>query len=200
MAVEHFNWNDIYTGSAADYQPPDAQLLATIDDLRPGRALDVGCGAGGLAVALAERGWDVLGVDLAPNAIEAARKVAAERGVTATFEAANASHWKPEHHYDLIVSSFALPDDVAARAPAFTTMLEALAPGGTVLIKDFDESMARFSHFDGFELVTLDELHSAFAALETVRAEIVETPAHVSAKPGDPWTAALFQATRAAAS
>ncbi|TPV92910.1 MAG: class I SAM-dependent methyltransferase [Myxococcales bacterium FL481] len=197
--METFEWNDIYQGTSADYQPPDAELLAIVDGLRPGRALDVGCGAGGLAVALAQRGWEVTGIDLAPNAIAAARAIAADRGVSATFEAADASKWTTEDTYDLIVSSFALPDNRALRAPAFATMRTALAPGGTVLIKDFDSTMARLSHFAAFELVTVDELERAFPGLAVVRAEIVETPKHVEADDDDaPWTAALFQATRPA--
>lgn len=39
----------------------------------PGRALDVGCGRGLLAPELAERGWETVGIDLVPAAIEAAR-------------------------------------------------------------------------------------------------------------------------------
>ena len=34
-----------------------------------GRALDVGCGFGEDAVYLANRGWDVTGVDLVPSAL-----------------------------------------------------------------------------------------------------------------------------------
>ena len=194
--MEQFDWNDIYQGTAADYQPPDAHLLDIVGKLRPGRVLDVGCGAGGLAVALAERGWDVLGIDLAPKAIAAARAVAAERGVSAQFETADASTWTPRGTYDLIVSGFALPDNRALRAPAFAAIRQAVVPGGAVLIKDFDDTMARFPHFDGFELVTLEELTAAFEGFEVQRSEIVETPAHSSDPGGDPWTAALFLATR----
>jgi SAM-dependent methyltransferase len=38
-----------------------------------GRTLDVGCGTGTNAIYLAERGFEVLGVDIAPLAIDAAR-------------------------------------------------------------------------------------------------------------------------------
>ena len=189
--MEKFEWNDIYQGTTADHQPPDGELLSIVEALPPGRALDVGCGAGGLAVALAERGWEVTGIDLADKAITAARAIASERGVAASFETADASRYEPVRDYDLIVSSFALPDDRATRAPAFAMMRRALAASGTVVIKDFDASMARFSHFDPFELVTLAELQQAFEGLEVVRAEIVETPAHAAADDGA-WTAALF--------
>lgn len=193
--MDPFAWNDIYQGTTADYQPPDAHLLTIVEGLRPGAALDVGCGAGGLAVALAQRGWDVTGIDLAPRAIAAARAVARARDVAATFEVADASTWQPARTFDLVISSFALPDDRATRAPAFAMMRAALAPGGTVLIKDFDAAMARLPEFGPFELVTLEELESAFDGLEVLRSEVVETPAHSEAPTEDgPWTAALFRA------
>jgi SAM-dependent methyltransferase len=48
--------------------------------LAPGRALDVGCGTGTHALWLASLGWDVLGVDVSPRAVElAAAKVARAR-------------------------------------------------------------------------------------------------------------------------
>jgi len=45
------------------------------DRSRPwGRALDLGCGTGSHTAELAERGWEVVGVDAVPRAIAAARK------------------------------------------------------------------------------------------------------------------------------
>lgn len=46
-----------------------------------GRALDLGCGSGYWAVELARRGWDVVGVDIVPKALERARERAREAGV-----------------------------------------------------------------------------------------------------------------------
>ncbi|MEU6858391.1 class I SAM-dependent methyltransferase [Glycomyces sp. NPDC046736] len=40
---------------------------------RLGRALDLGCGRGVFSAELARRGWEVVGLDLVPKAIEAAR-------------------------------------------------------------------------------------------------------------------------------
>ncbi len=48
--------------------------------------LDVACGTGQHAMALAERGFDVTGVDFSPAMITRARERAAERGVDARFE------------------------------------------------------------------------------------------------------------------
>ncbi|GAA1072995.1 class I SAM-dependent methyltransferase [Nocardiopsis composta] len=40
----------------------------------PGRALDIGCGRGQFTPELARRGWEATGVDIVPEAIEAARR------------------------------------------------------------------------------------------------------------------------------
>lgn len=50
-----------------------------------GRALDLGCGTGRWSVELDRRGWEVVGVDVAPKAVEAARRRAAAEGVDVEF-------------------------------------------------------------------------------------------------------------------
>ena len=51
-----------------------------------GRTLELGCGAGDLSLFLAEAGYDVHGVDIAPTAIDWAREKAVERGLQASFQ------------------------------------------------------------------------------------------------------------------
>ena len=51
----------------------------------PGRALDLGCGGGELAILLATRGWEVTGVEFSETALEMARKNADESGVSVAF-------------------------------------------------------------------------------------------------------------------
>ncbi len=55
-----------------------------------GSVLDVGCGTGEHALYLAERGHDVLGIDIAGRAIDIARAKAADRGLHAAFEVGDA--------------------------------------------------------------------------------------------------------------
>ncbi len=50
-----------------------------------GAALDLGCGAGIWSVRLAERGWDVTGVELVPKAVRQARARAADADAEARF-------------------------------------------------------------------------------------------------------------------
>jgi len=52
-----------------------------------GSALELGCGSGRWSVELAQRGWEVVGIDLVPKAVRAARQRAQEAGVDARFVA-----------------------------------------------------------------------------------------------------------------
>jgi SAM-dependent methyltransferase len=55
-----------------------------------GRVLDAGCGSGEHSLFLASKGFEVLGVDRVPAAIDRARAKAAQRGSKATFQVADA--------------------------------------------------------------------------------------------------------------
>ena len=190
------DWNQSYVGDASDYTEPDADLLSIIDGLEPGQALDLGCGAGGLLVALARKGWIVTGIDIAEKAIESARIITQDRGVNAELHVADVTTWKPRGYYDLIASSFALPADRAGRNSVFQLVQKALAPRGTVLLKDFDSTMNRVEFFAEMDLVTVEELTKLFDGFNIVRAEIVPTPVHHhgSGNYKEDWTAVLFQA------
>jgi ubiquinone/menaquinone biosynthesis C-methylase UbiE len=61
--------------------PPE--LLEFIQNHKPGRAIDLGCGTGTNIITLAKAGWQVTGVDFAPRAIKLARKKVEQAGVQA---------------------------------------------------------------------------------------------------------------------
>jgi ubiquinone/menaquinone biosynthesis C-methylase UbiE len=71
----------------------------------PGRLLDVGCGGGAHAVAFAERGWIVTGIDISPVQLELARA----RGVE-VLEADAAALPFEDAHFDAAVSVFTHTD------------------------------------------------------------------------------------------
>ncbi|MGE5691758.1 MAG: 50S ribosomal protein L11 methyltransferase [Pseudomonadota bacterium] len=65
--------------------------LELLDDLPRGRLLDVGCGSGVIAIAAAKLGFGpVIGVDLDPHAIVAARENARANGVDLALETIDA--------------------------------------------------------------------------------------------------------------
>jgi len=67
----------------------DQRLVTFIEhvcQLRHGaRVLDLGCGGGDQAKVFAERGYDVVGIDIAPSLIEFAKKQFKEDGLKGTF-------------------------------------------------------------------------------------------------------------------
>jgi SAM-dependent methyltransferase len=67
--------------------PPE--VMAFLDNVPPGRALDLGCGTGTNALTLTRRGWQVTGVDFVPAAIRKARAKAAAAGLAIDFYAAD---------------------------------------------------------------------------------------------------------------
>ena len=86
----------------------------------PGRLLDVGCGGGAHAVAFAEHGWSVTGVDVSPAQLELARR----RGVE-VIEADAAALPFDDESFGAAVSMFTHTDveDFAAVVGEITRVL-----------------------------------------------------------------------------
>jgi SAM-dependent methyltransferase len=77
-----------WEADAENVAPELRSFVGRVEDgLEPpfGAALDLGCGRGRWAVELAERGWDVTGIDVIPKAVLGARRRAEEAGVAARF-------------------------------------------------------------------------------------------------------------------
>lgn len=70
--------------------PPELIELVESGQVPPGRALDIGCGTGTNAVFLAQRGFEVVGTDVAWLAIRRARRKAREAGVSVAFHVSEA--------------------------------------------------------------------------------------------------------------
>lgn len=70
--------------------PPE--LLEFIQNHKPGRAIDIGCGTGTNVITLAKAGWDVIGVDFAPRAIKLARQKLNKAGIHAELRVKDATN------------------------------------------------------------------------------------------------------------
>jgi SAM-dependent methyltransferase len=74
--MPHPAWNDSYAAGQTpwDTGQPEPLLVEFVSSgaIVPGRALEIGAGTGTNAIWLAERAFDVLGVDLSPLAVEKA--------------------------------------------------------------------------------------------------------------------------------
>jgi SAM-dependent methyltransferase len=170
-------WNEAYENDDAP-QEVDPVLVAETSELTPGSALDLGCGAGANAVYLAEQGWDVLGIDFAPDGVRMAIDLAEKKQVAAEFLVADTTTWKAPHEFDLVIVMYALPGGEAT-PQVMATALGALAPGGTLIALDFArDSVGGTSFFDPDELTTTAEIVEMLPGLEVLRAENIDVTHH----------------------
>lgn len=111
-------------------------LVSSLKPKPPLRVLDLGCGDGTTAVPLAQRGADVLGVDIAKNLVDAGNARATAMGLNnLKFEEGDACDLKgvADDSFDLTVSVFGAmfaprPFDVAQH------MVRVTRPGGRIVM------------------------------------------------------------------
>ncbi len=130
---------------------PNRALVAEVAGLRPGRALDVGCGEGADAVWLAQEGWDLTALDVSAVALE--RAAAAARSAGAQVHWVHAGLLEaglPPGAFDLVSAQyFALPR--TPQAAAEHALLAAVAPGGTLLAVHHAGFGTDYSGLDGVD-------------------------------------------------
>lgn len=111
-----------------------ASLLVPLMPPAPARIADLGCGTGSLAVLLAEAGYRISGLDLAPAMIKRAQAKAARAGIDAEFVLGDAQ-WPPWRAgtFDAVLARhvlWALPDAGAGLGQ----WLELVKPNGTIVL------------------------------------------------------------------
>jgi len=131
------SWDERYAGDASVWSgKPNPQLVTEAGKLRPGTALDVGCGEGGDVIWLAQHGWRVTGADFSANGLARAASHAQDAGVAdrtdwwqvdaREFDAAGRT-------FDLVTTHFLhLPD--GGMVDAVCRFADAVAPGGHLLV------------------------------------------------------------------
>ncbi len=164
-------WNQAYEEDAGQSAVPDFFIEEEAAALVPGSALDLGCGTGHIALKLASQGWEVTGVDFAGEAVRLANEAARERGLPAVFIAADSTTWQAPQLYDLVVSTFAMPEGDGMKLAA-ATMAAALKAGGTLIICEWDKKMTAVWGFGDDDLHSLD---AYVAALPGLNIEVAET-------------------------
>jgi SAM-dependent methyltransferase len=108
-----------------------ARLLAA----PPARLLDAACGPGLYAVRLAQRGWDVVGVDTGTAVLHHARRLAHEAGVDVEFRRADLRHLKVEADFDAVVLVYFILECFPRReqVAVLHRLAAALRPGGRLV-------------------------------------------------------------------
>lgn len=125
------NWQDLPWA----HDEPTLFLADICQQRRPGRALDIGCGAGTDSVFLAKRGWEVTALDFMPKALEYTQARAREAGVDVTPVEADVTQWQPPHAYDLVLDHGLLHNmDPERHAVYRERVMAALAEDGDFLL------------------------------------------------------------------
>jgi SAM-dependent methyltransferase len=120
-------------------------LVGTLG-LEPGqRVLDVGCGPGRHSLALARRGFEVVGVDLSPDFVALAREAAAEEELSIRFEQVDVRTLAYDGEFDAAIclcqGGFGLLGG-ADEAEVFGRIVAAVRPAGGLALSAFHTAFA----------------------------------------------------------
>ena len=110
----------------------------------PARVLDIGCGAGLLAEALAQQGHDVLGLDAAPAAIEAARAHAEGQGLPLSYRTGLAEDLVAEGRRFPVVTALEVIEHVPSPPAFLLTLAALLEPGGLLFLSTLNRTRTAF--------------------------------------------------------
>ena len=140
-------WNDLFDqGGGWTYDRFQnraflERVISRLDLPAPSGAsvFEYGCGTGPAACFLAARGFQVEAIDLVPEAITIARRMANERGVHVDFSVADICALASEpvtRRHDIVLDSFCLQSIVTDRdrGAVFSAVRARLKPGGYYVI------------------------------------------------------------------
>lgn len=135
--MAHPSWNESYASGQLpwDTGEPEPLLVEFVKsgEVAPCPTLEVGTGTGTNAIWMAERGFDVLGVDVAPLAIEKAQGKIEGRDLRCRFAAADFLAAAPSvgpFQFVFDRGCFHVFDEPDERQRFAAHVAEALAPGG----------------------------------------------------------------------
>ena len=121
-----------------------------------GRILDAACGGGLVSHPLAAAGFSVLGVDLAPGAVEAARARTPE-GADATFVVGDAAALPADDGAFDAVLLLAMLEHVESTPAVLAEAARVVRPGGVVIFHTFNRTpLAWLLAIHGFKFVVRD--------------------------------------------
>lgn len=126
-----------------------------------GTVLDVGCGTGEHALYLAQRGYEVWGIDISPLAIYKAQEKALSHDLQVTFQVVDALAMQGlERTFDTVIDSGLLHNFSDEERIRFIKSLKSLLkPGGTYFLLCFSK---QFSHGFGPRGISQAEIYSMF--------------------------------------
>lgn len=167
--VEALDAGEAFTAWSATYDPAVNTLIAAeepavraiLEEIVPGKALDLACGTGRLSRILRDLGNDVVASDGSPAMLRRARgDRAAEAFVCADL------HWLPfpDACFDLAVCGLSLTH-VKDLGPPIAEIARTVRPGGNIVLSDIHPlavatgAHAFFGREDGSQAVARNEVH-----------------------------------------
>jgi len=136
-------------------------------DLAPGTALDLGCGAGGDALWLASRGWQVTAVDISANAVR--RLAEHAQGLTLQARRVDLAEDFPEGSFDLVSAQYFHTPFALSRPRVLRTAAHAVSVDGLLVVVDHGSTAPWSWHQDpDIRYPTPDEV-AAELALDPAR-------------------------------
>lgn len=166
-------WDEVYRRPDAPFRTgPTPVLPGAIAGLLPGKALDFGMGLGRNAIFLAERGWEVTGVDLSEEALRQVTAVARERGLPIQCVQADLRQWDlGREKWDLIVAA----NMHTVLVESAERIIAALKPGGLLVAEGFHEDVKDAVNFKPIVRVPpghpSNQLLKLFGSLRVLRYE-----------------------------
>ena len=137
LVMPHRPWNESYASGELPWDTghPEPLLVefVTSGAVMPGRTLEIGAGTGTNALWLAARGFDVLGVDVSPLAVEQARAKLDGRGLRCRFAALDfLTSPAPDGPFQFVFDRgcFHVFDEPGERQRFAAQVANALAPNG----------------------------------------------------------------------
>lgn len=118
-------------------------ILERLGNVSATRLLDVGCGAGLASEALAKAGADVLGIDAAPEVIEAAR-LHAPQNVTLSYRTAAPETLAPEGETFDAITALEVIEHVADHDAFCSALATLLKPGGKLFVSTINRTPRAF--------------------------------------------------------
>jgi SAM-dependent methyltransferase len=113
-------------------------ILSQIDLPPSGCVLDVGCGTGRHCIELAQRGYRVVGIDPAEAMLSAARRAAAESGVTVGLRQVRGEELTERETFDAAICLFTTLGQMKANddnRALLERTVQALRPGGFLAVE-----------------------------------------------------------------
>ena len=138
MEGERF-WEDRYRRRGRVWSGrPNPVLVDLVGSLRPGTALDLGCGEGGDAIWLARQGWRVSAVDVSATALSRAAAAATTAGVAdrIDFRQHDLAVTLLSGAFDLVSAQYLHSPVEFPRVHVLQEAASAVTPGGLLLIVD----------------------------------------------------------------